>query len=400
MSSRFEPGAPGAIGQIPLCVPHLAGREWEYVKQCLDTNFVSSVGPFVDRFERDLARAVDVRHAVATVNGTAALHIALLVAGVQPGDEVLMPSLTFVAPANAVRYAGAWPVFLDVEPDYWQIDVERLAAFLEAECERSASGLRNRSTGRRIAAILPVDVLGHPCDMRAVLDLAARYGLMVIEDATESLGATDQGNAVGSLAPIACFSFNGNKIITSGGGGMIVTGNEAWARSAKYLTTQAKDDPLEYVHNAIGYNYRLPNMLAALGCAQLEQLESFIQQKRLIAATYAEALAEVPGIRLMRERPGARSIFWMYTVLVDEATFGMNSRALLRELDAAGIQTRPLWCPLHRLPPYQEAQAWNISVADRLHADALSLPSSVGLSIDEARQVAHSIATIQSRRRS
>lgn len=397
---RFEPGAPGALGHIPLCVPQLGGREWEYVKQCLDTNFVSSVGPFVDRFERELARAVGVRHGVATVNGTAALHIALLVAGVRPGDEVLMPSLTFVAPANAARYAGAWPVFLDVEPDYWQLDVDSLAAFLDEECHVTAGGLCNRRSGRRIAAVLPVDVLGHPCDMQAILDLAARYGLAVVEDATESLGAADAGRRVGSAAPIACFSFNGNKIITSGGGGMIVTDDEAWARKAKYLTTQAKDDPIEYIHNEIGYNYRLPNILAALGCAQLEQLEAFVEQKRLIARIYAETLATVPGVRLMRERPGARSSFWMYTVLVDEAAFGMDSRSLLRELNQVGIQSRPLWRPLHHLLPYREAQHWNVSVADRLHADALSLPSSVGLTVDEVSQVAGYIATVRSRRRS
>jgi perosamine synthetase len=395
MTLRLEHGALGTLSQIPLCVPHLKAREWEYVKQALDTNFISSVGPFVERFERELARAVGTAHAVATVNGTAALHIALLVAGVQPGDEVLLPSLTFVAPANAVRYVGAWPVFLDVEPDYWQLDVEQLRAFIEVECQVTAGVLRNRRTGRRIAAILPVDMLGHPCEMQAIGEIAGRYGIAVVEDATESLGATDAGHPVGSLAPIACFSFNGNKIITTGGGGMIVTDNEAWARKAKYLTTQAKDDPLEHLHNEIGYNYRLTNLLAALGCAQLEQLVSFVDHKRRIAATYAETLASVPGIRLMRERSDARSIFWMYTILVDETAFGMDSRALLRELSAKSIQTRPLWCPLHRLQPYRDAQAWNISVAERLYADALSLPCSVGLTLEEARYVAGCIASIR-----
>jgi perosamine synthetase len=387
------------LGQIPLCEPHLAAREWEYVKQCLDTNFISSVGPFVDRFERELARAVGTKYAVATVNGTSALHIALLVAGVQPDDEVLIPCLTFVASANAVRYVGAWPVFLDVEPDYWQLDVEQLTAFIDRECQMTGGVLRNRRTGRRIAAILPVDALGHPCEMRAIVDVATRHGLAVVEDATESLGATDAGQPVGSLAPIACFSFNGNKIITSGGGGMIVTDIEAWARKAKYLTTQAKDDPLEHLHNEIGYNYRLTNVLAALGCAQLEQLVSFVDHKRRIAATYSDTLASVPGIRLMRERSDAHSIFWMYTILVDETTFGMDSRALLRELSDRGIQTRPLWCPLHRLRPYREAQAWNISVADRLYAEALSLPCSVGLTLEEARYVAGCIAMIQGEHR-
>lgn len=394
MSSKYEPGAPGILGQIPLSVPHLGGREWEYIKECLDTNFVSSVGPFVDRFEREIARVVGTRYAVATVNGTSALHIALIVAGVASGDEVLMPCLTFVAPANAVRYVGAWPVFLDVEPDYFQLDPQRVAQFLAQECEGCNGELRNRRTGRRVSAILPVDVLGHPCDMDAMLDLAARYNLLVVEDASESVGAFDRGAPVGSRAPIACLSFNGNKIITSGGGGAIVTSNEGWARRAKYLTTQAKDDPIEFIHHAIGYNYRLTNLLAALGCAQLEQLGSFVEHKRRLAATYDEMLADVPGIRRMRERPGARSTLWMYTVLIDREAFGMDSRALLRELDQRGIQTRPLWCPLHKLPPYREAQAWNITVAEQLYADALSLPCSVGLTLDEAGNVARCIAQI------
>jgi perosamine synthetase len=397
MSSKYEPGAPGTLGQIPLSVPHMGGREWEYIKECLDTNFVSSVGPFVDRFERELASVAGTKYAVATVNGTAALHIALMVAGVAADDEVLMPCLTFVAPANAVRYLGAWPVFLDVELDYFQIDPARVAQFLSEECEEKAGEIRNRRTGRRVAAILPVDVLGHPCDMDAVLEIASHYGLTVVEDASESIGAFDGGVPVGSRAPIACLSFNGNKIITSGGGGAIVTNNEAWAKRAKYLTTQAKDDPIEFVHNAIGYNYRLTNILAALGCAQLEQLGSFIEHKRQVAATYDEMLASVPGIRRMRERPGARSTLWMYTVLIDSNSFGIDSRALLRELDERGIQTRPLWCPLHKLPPYREAQAWNISVAETLYADALSLPCSVGISLDEVRHVARCIAHIQKR---
>jgi perosamine synthetase len=390
-SLRFTSTDPIAR-RIPLCEPNLTGRESEYIKECLDTNQVSSVGPFVDRFEREMARVVGTDYAVATVNGTAALHIALLVAGVQPNDEVLMPCLTFIAPANAVRYVGAWPVFFDVEPDYWQLDIDGLATFLNQQCEVSSGVLRNRRTGRRIAAILPVDVLGHPCDIRGIVELAAKYNLLVIEDATECLGALDAGQMVGSRSPIACFSFNGNKIITSGGGGMIVTNNEVWAHKAKYLTTQAKDDPVEYVHNEIGYNYRLSNILAAIGCAQLEQLDHFVDHKRRIAETYGDMLASVPGIRLMAERTGARSNFWMYTVLVSKAAFGIDSRLLLRELGTLGIQTRPLWCPLHQLAPYRDAQVWNIRVAELLYAEALSLPSSVGLTLADVRRVGECIA--------
>jgi perosamine synthetase len=383
VSSPCETGAAPPPGEIPLSVPNLAGREWEFVKECLDTNFVSSVGPFVERFEREVAHAVGTRHAVACVNGTAALHIALLVAGVQPDDEVLMPGLTFVAPANAIRYVGAWPVFIDVEAEYWQIDVAKLAAFLDEECRIEAGVLRNRSTRRRVAAVLPVDILGHSCDIAPILDLAQRYGLTVIEDATESLGARYHDKPVGSHAPIACFSFNGNKIITTGGGGMIVTDDDAWARRARYLTTQAKDDPIESVHNEIGFNYRLTNVLAALGCAQLANLDVFVGTKRRIAASYTDALSSVPGIRPMREPPHARSTFWLYTVLIDASAFGRHSRTVMRDLAHAGIQTRPLWCPLHRLPPYRGAQAYRMAEADRLYDCGLSLPSSTSLTDTE-----------------
>lgn len=385
-SIQSEPGVQ-TEGVIPLCVPHVGGNEWKYVKECLDTNWVSSVGPFVDRFERDLAAYVGTPHAVATVNGTAALHIALLVAGVQPDDEVLVPTLTFIAPANAIRYAGAWPVLIDAERDYWQMDAQRVVDFLDRECHRADGNFINRVTGRRVKAILPVHILGHPVDMDSILEAARKYELPVIEDATESLGARYKDHAVGNLGDLACFSFNGNKIITTGGGGMIVTRREELARKAKYLTTQAKDDPIEYVHGEIGYNYRLTNVQAALGCAQVEQLDEFIATKRRLAAAYTEAFADVPGITPMREARWARSIFWIYTVLVDEAAYGEDARALLRRLARHRIQARPLWQPMHRSAVYQNAQVYGGEVADELNARALSLPSSVGLSQTEMRAV-------------
>jgi perosamine synthetase len=366
-------------GFIPLCVPEIRGNEWIYIKQCLDTNFVSSVGPFVDRFERELAARVGTQYAVATVNGTAALHIALLVAGVQPDDEVLVSTLTFIAPVNAIRYAGAWPVFMDAEPEYWQMDPQKVADFVERECRWKNNELRNKVTGRRVRALLPVHILGHPVDLDPILQVARRYNLIVIEDATESLGTKYKGRAVGTLGDVACLSFNGNKLITTGGGGMIVTDNEAWARKAKYLTTQAKDDPVEFVHGAVGYNYRLTNVQAAMGCAQLELLDEYIAAKRRIASTYTDAFRDIPGLTPMREATWAFSIFWMYTILVDEAHYGMNSRALLRRLEQAKIQTRPLWQPVHLSPAHQGAQVTDCSVAEQSSRTALSLPCSVGL---------------------
>ena len=391
MSTPFEPGAAAPDGVIPLCVPHVSGNEWAYVKECLDTNWVSSVGPFVDRFEMMLSERAGTRHAVATVNGTSALHIALLVAGVQPEDEVLVSTLSFIAPANAVRYAGAWPVLIDAEPDYWQMDPQRVLDFLERECRWTDGKLVNKNTGRTVKAILPVHILGHPVDMNPVLEAARRYGLRVIEDATESLGALYEGRTVGSLGDIACFSFNGNKIITTGGGGMIVTDKEDWARRAKYLTTQAKDDAVEYVHGEIGYNYRLTNIQAAMGCAQMEQLDDFIKTKQRLYRAYAEAFDGVPGLTMMREAESVKSIFWLNTVLVDEAAYGEDSRALLRRLEGRGIQARPLWQPLHRSKALRGALAVGGEVAEHLNARALSLPSSVGLSDAELKTVIETV---------
>ena len=286
---------------IPLSVPTLGGREWEYIKECLDTNWVSSVGPFVDRFEQDVAARVDAGFAVAAVSGTAALHIALLVAGVREEDEVVIPNLTFVATANAVRYCGAHPVLVDLEPDHWQIDTGLVRRFLESDCESVDGELRNRRTGRRVGALMPVHLLGHPCNMDALSELAGTYGLPLVEDASESLGATFDGRPMGTIGDIGCFSFNGNKVITAGGGGMIVTDDEAWAKRAKHLRTQAKCDPIEYDHDEVGYNYRMVNVLAALGCAQLEQLDRFLETKRSIAARYDQAFSSVQGIVSQKE---------------------------------------------------------------------------------------------------
>jgi len=383
---------PAAPGHVALSSPLLGGNEWRYVKECLDTGWVSSAGPFVDRFERAIADRLG-GHAVAVSTGTAALHLALLVAGVEPDDEVLMPALTFIAPANAVRYVGAWPVFFDVDHEYWQLDPQRLADFMSRECDWRDGRLTNRRTGRRIRAVLPVDLLGHPCDLDAILDLAHSREISVIEDATEALGAQYKQRPVGSRADIACLSFNGNKIITSGGGGMIVTGRDDWAARARYLSTQAKDDPTEYVHGAVGYNYRLTNLQAALGVAQLELLDKYVEIKRLHARAYAEGLAGAPGITPMREAPWAVSTFWLYTVLIDADRRGLSSRAILRRLGERGIQSRPLWEPLNRSAAMAGCQPVETPVADRIAASALSLPSSVNLTPAEQSRVIEAVAS-------
>jgi perosamine synthetase len=377
--SRPTAGPASAAEAIPLCVPEIGGNEWNYVRECLDTGWVSSAGAFVDRFERELAERAGTAHAVATVNGTSALHVALLLAGVEPDDEVAVSSLTFIAPVNAIRYVGAWPVFIDAESSYLQMDTTALADFLERGCDWRDGVLRNRRTGRRVRAIVPVHILGHPVDMDPVMALARRFGLRVVEDATESLGATYRGRPVGGIGHVGCFSFNGNKLITTGGGGMLVTDDPALAARARYLTTQAKDDAIEYVHGEVGFNYRLTNIQAAMGSAQIERMDEFLSAKRRIAQRYADALGGVHGLQVMQEAAWASSAWWMYTIRMDEARCGVGSRALMAALGARGIQTRPLWQPVNRSPAHAAAEPAGCPVAETLNRTALSLPCSAGL---------------------
>lgn len=389
----FAPGAPAPAGGIPLAVPTLGGNEWTYVKEALDTNWVSSVGPFVDRFEREVADLVGSPHAIAVSSGTAALHLALLLAGVRAGDEVLMPALTFAAPAFAVSYLGASPAVVDVEPEYWQLDMAKVEEFLERECRREGGELVNRRNGRRIGALLPVHVLGHPVDVDPLLDIAARFELPVVEDAAEAVGARYRGRAPGTFGLLGCLSFNGNKVITTGGGGVILTADDELGARARYLSTQAKDDPVEYVHGDVGFNYRLSNVPAAIGCAQLELLEQSVAARRRNAALYTEAFAGVDGLSPMREADWADSAYWLFTMRVEAARFGVDSRELLRRLAAQGIQSRPLWQPIHRSKPFAGCTAYRCEVADAVHAEALSLPSTSSLSdTDRDRVIAAVLA--------
>lgn len=365
---------------IALAEPDLGGNEWTYVKACLDSGWVSSVGAFVDRFEAAFARHLGARHAVATVNGTAAIHVALLVAGVRPDDEVLVPSLTFIAPANAIRYAGARPIFVDADPATWQMDVAATADFLARECHRADGALRNRATGRRIGALLPVHVLGHPVDLAPLMELAETFGLPVVEDAAESLGAAYRGRPVGRFGKAGCFSFNGNKVITTGGGGMLVTDDDALAQAARRLSTTAKDDAVEGVHGSVGFNYRLTNLQAAVGCAQLERLDDLIAAKRRIARRYQAALGDVAGLTAMPEAPWATSAFWLYTLRVEEQAGGRSARHLRAYLRERGIDSRLFWQPLHLSPAHAGAQVIGGESAERLHRELLSIPCSCGLS--------------------
>ncbi len=375
---------------IPLSVPEFKGNEWNYVKDCLDSGWVSSVGAYVDKFEQAVARAAGRKYGVATCNGTSALHISLLLAGVKPGDEVLVSDLTFIAPVNAVRYAGAHPVLVDAEPDFWQMDIDRVCEFL-GRCTKNKEGVCNPRTGRRIAALLPVHALGNPVEIVRLCKLSEEFGIPVIEDATESLGAKAGGLPVGGHGFCSCYSFNGNKILTTGGGGVIATDDEGVAERAKYLTTQAKDDPVEYIHHEVGYNYRLTNVQAAIGCAQMERLDEYVEKKRGIASRYAAELGALECIKPMPEPAEARGSFWMYTVLLDPAKGGVGSRELMEKLAAEKIQSRPLWQPMHLSRPYAEAELLGGPVSEQLYRDALSLPCSVGLTDEDQGRVIASL---------
>lgn len=363
---------------LPLSEPCLQGNEWKYVKECLDSGWISSVGAFVTKFEQSIADYVGAHHAVATVNGTSALHTALLIAGVEPGDEVLVSTLTFIASVNAIRYVGAHPVLIDAEPRFWQMDSSLVGDFFRSQCIWKDGELRNRSTGRRIKAIMPVHVLGHPVDLDEIVLEASKYNVRVVEDAAESLGASYKGRKVGSSADLVCFSFNGNKTITCGGGGMIVTNSATDAARARYLTTQAKDDAVEYIHNEVGYNYRMTNVLAAIGLAQLERLDFYVDRRRSIADHYRTHL-NLPGFLWHTDSTDASSTSWLSTALLDPAVMGLSAVSLRDRLTAAGIQTRRLWQPMHLSPAHASCQSILNGTADRLFENALSFPSTPSL---------------------
>lgn len=366
---------------VPLHAPQFGGREWEYVKECLDTGWVSSVGAYVDRFETELARICGVAHCVATVNGTAALHIALIVAGVRPGNEVLVPALTFVATANAVTYCGAVPHFVDSEARTLGLDPKALARHLAAiaEPDPSGAGCRNRITGRRIAAVVPVHIFGHPVDMTGLLEVAAVWKLPVVEDAAEALGSLYKDRPCGSFGAVAAVSFNGNKIVTTGGGGAVLTNIPELAKRARHLTTTAKKPHRwAFDHDMTGFNYRLPNINAALGCAQLEQLDGFLAAKRRLADRYREAFATTEGVRFLVEPEGCRSNYWLNALLLDESEADRRDE-LLDLTNDAGIMTRPVWSLLHRLPMYADCPRAPLPVAEDLERRLLNIPSSACL---------------------
>jgi aminotransferase in exopolysaccharide biosynthesis len=362
---------------IPLHEPRFIGREKEYVTATIDSTFVSSVGKFVDRFEEMMCNYTGAGHAVATVNGTSALHAALLVAGVTRGDEVITQPLTFIATANAISYCGAQPIFLDVDRDTLGLSPSALSVFLAEHTERSGNICRNKHTGRRISACVPMHTFGHPCRIEAIAEICRKHNLRLIEDAAESLGSTRAGKQTGTFGLLGVYSFNGNKTITCGGGGAIVTNDKALAAHAKHLTTTAKKPhPYLYEHDEVGFNYRMPNLNAALACAQLENLDRFLADKRELAALYIDFFSSQPGMDFVAEPEGCRANYWLNAILLaDLATRDL----FLAESNKAGVQSRPAWTLLNQLPIYGHCQTGELANAAWLAERIVNIPSSVRL---------------------
>ncbi|MDD2815883.1 MAG: LegC family aminotransferase [Thiotrichaceae bacterium] len=375
---------PQQTQMIALHEPYFGGNEWLYVKECLDTGWVSSVGKFVSRFEQDLAAFTEIPYAVATVNGTAALHIALLLAGVTANDEVLTPSLTFIATTNAIAYCHAIPHFVESEERTLGVSPSALADYLQEIAEVKNGVCYNRLSQRPIKALLVMHTFGHPVDLDALAELCARYHLVLIEDAAEALGSYYKGKHVGSVGRLATLSFNGNKTITTGGGGAILTCDPKLAPQAKHLTTTAKvPHPWLFTHDEVGYNYRLPNINAALGCAQLEQLPKFLAAKRQVALRYQAAFAASHTVKFIAEPSESKSNYWLNALLL-APEIAQYRDELLRLSNEQGIMTRPIWTLQHKLAMYQSCPRMRMPIAESLEARVLNIPSSPILGFTQA----------------
>ena len=369
----------GVSGNVALHEPEFAGSEWKYVKECLDSGWVSSVGKFVDRFEAELANFTGARHAIAVVNGTAALHLCLQLAGVERGDEVFVPTLTFIATANAVSYCGAIPHFCDVDEATMGLDAGKFESYLLEIVEIRGNQSFNRETGARLRAVVPMHTFGHPANMDALLDVANRFGLLIVEDAAESLGSLYRGRHTGTMGQLGALSFNGNKIVTTGGGGAILTNDDSLALAARHLSTTARvAHKWSFLHDAIGYNYRMPNVNAAIGVAQLEQLGGFVEKKRALAEAYGRAFEPISGVSFFSEQPLSKSNYWLNSILLVDERISERD-ALLETLNNEGLMARPAWALMHCLPMYRHCPRMDLSTAESIERRLVNLPSSARL---------------------
>jgi perosamine synthetase len=361
---------------IPLHEPRFMGNEKKYLSECVDSTFVSSVGKFVDRFELAAAEFTGAKYAIATSNGTSALHISLIIAGVEVGDEVITQPLTFVATCNAISYSNAKPIFVDVDRDTMGMSPEALESFLSLNATIKNLQCVNKSTGNIIKACIPMHTFGHPCRINDIQKICKKWNIALIEDSAESLGSFYNGQHTGTFGDLGVLSFNGNKIITSGGGGCILTNKEEIAKKAKHITTTAKEPhKWDYTHDMVGYNYRMPNLNAALIVAQLEQLNTFLKNKRLLAKTY-ENFFNNRGLNFVSEPENSKSNYWLNSIILDD----LNKRNLfLEETNSQGIMTRPIWTLMNKLSMFKEAQCGNLTNAEWLENRVVNIPSSVVL---------------------
>ncbi|MBU5436823.1 LegC family aminotransferase [Tissierella sp. MSJ-40] len=381
--------------QIPLSVPNLSLDILENVKETIETGWVSTGGRFITEFEEKIAKYVGVERTVSCQSGTAGLHLALRVLGIESRDEVIVPTLTFIAAVNPVKYMGAEPIFMDCD-DTLNMDMDKLEEFLENECDYIDEKVINKSTKRQIKAIVIVHVFGNPANMERLMEVKEKYNLKVIEDSTEALGSyylegKYAGKYCGTIGDIGVYSFNANKIITTGGGGMVVSNNKELLDKVSFLGVQAKTDSLYFVHDEIGYNYRMTNIQAAFGTDQIDRLEGFIETKIKNYNLYKEAIEDIEGLTLLSFRADTRANHWFYSVIVDKEKYGMDRDELLRMLNDENIQTRPLWRLIHKQKPYLESQSYRIDMGEYYEKNLMNVPCSSNLSEEEVGVVVNKL---------
>ncbi len=376
---------------IPFAEPKISGNEWEYIKNCLDTGWVSSSGKYVEEFEKLVAEFTGSQFAVACQSGTSALHISLLLMGISQNDEVLVPTVTFISTVNVIKYVGASPVFFDCD-DYYNLKTNDVIEFIERNCENNDGELINKTSGKRVAAIMPVHVFGNAADIESLVKYCENFNIKIIEDAAESLGSfytqgKIKGKHTGTVGDIGCLSFNGNKIITCGGGGLILTDNKETAEKAKYLTNQSKDDNIKFIHNSIGYNYRLSNLHAAMGVAQMENLTNYINIKRNNYDYLKSYVDEIPGIKISEVPDYAENNHWMYVLKFNPEVIDKTLDEFIDYMRFNKIEVRPLWYPNHLQIPYKDNEVYSFKNSMYLYERTINLPSSVCLSQNDMDRI-------------